>query len=139
MAELAAATREGKGPAPDTAPVIRCRECGILSVPDAEDIHTLPEHDKTHAWTCTYPKWMIGPDYPENLTALPSLLIDADLLRVSLDEAVSKKNNLAKRYGAGEENWLLLLIEGFPPVSGIDSLLHAYAWGEFDAVFWRVY
>lgn len=135
LADLAPAAREGKGPTPDRSPVIRCRECGTLSVPDVNDIHTLPEHDQTHAWICTYPKWMISPDYPENLTALPELFIDADLLRVSLDEAVAKKNDRARRYGAGEENWLLLLIEGFPPVGNVDSLLKAYDWGGLDAVF----
>lgn len=135
LAELTASIREGKAPNPDKEPVIQCRECGTLRLSHIRDIHIIPEHDETHAWTCTYPKAMVDPDHPENLTALPELPLGIEQLTKSIAEAVSKKNDRAQRYGKGQKNWLVLIIEGFPPISGADSLLLNFNWESLDAVF----
>ena len=135
LAELTASIREGKAPNPDKAPVIQCRECGTLRVPHIRDIHIIPRHDETHAWTCTYPRTMIGPDHPENLTALPELPLGIEQFKKSVSEAVSKKNLRAQTCGKGQKNWLVLIIEGFPPICGVDSLLLNFNWESLDAVF----
>ena len=135
LAELTASIREGKSPNPGKEPVIQCRECGTQRVSHIRDIHILPEHDETHAWTCTYPKAMIDLEHPENLTALPELHLGIEQLRKSIAEAVSKKNQRAQRYGKGQENWLVLIMEGFPDIPGFDSLLLNFNWESLDAVF----
>ena len=135
LSALADGTRAGKAPDPTKNPVIQCRECGILDVNDVLDIHHIPEHDENHTWTCVYPRYMIGPDWPDNLTVLPELKIDIDHVKTAITERLERKISRAQRFGSGTPNWLMLVIEGFPPVEGFDSLLRDFDWEGMDGVF----
>ena len=135
LGALTAGTQVGKAPNPTKTPVIQCQQCGTMAAPEITDVHILPEHDESHVWTCTYPGKMVGPDWPENLTALPELRIDAEQIQAAITKAVGEKTDRAKRFGQGKQNWLVLLIEGFPPVEEFDSLLRGFNWEGLDGVF----
>lgn len=135
LAQLADSARAGKEAVPAQAPVIKCRQCGQQDISDIADVHILPKHDEKHIWTCTYPKSMVGPDWADNLTALPELRIDAEQFRASIERAVSSKAKRAKRYGVGKQNWLVLIIEGFPTTEWVGTELHDMDWQSLDAVF----
>ena len=135
LSQLTDSVRAGKEAVPSQAPVIKCRECGQQEVPDITDVHILPAHDESHVWTCTYPRSMVGSDWADNLTALPELRIDAEQFRDSIERAVSAKAKRAKRCGVGKQNWLVLIIEGFPTTEWIETVLHDMDWQSLDAVF----
>ena len=135
LASIADIIRAGKATAPQGAPVVQCKQCGTWEDRTITNVHVLPPHDSTHEWVCTYPKWMIDPEWADNLTALPNLLIKPGDLRNAVTEAVKDKDTRARRFGKGNQNWLVLSIEGFP----LDERLHeelAYIdWKSLDAVF----
>lgn len=135
LASMVDAIRSGKAVAPKVGPLIQCKQCGTWEDGTITDAHVLPEHDINHIWVCTYPKSMIGPEWTEHLTALPNLAIGSGDLRSAVTEAVDEKDALAKRFGEGEQNWLILSVEGFP----LDERLHAeladIEWRNLDAVF----
>ena len=135
LASLADIIRAGKATPPQTAPVVQCKECGTWEDRTVTNVHVLPRHDSAHQWVCTYPKWMIGPEWAENLTALPNLLIKSGDLRAAVTEAVKEKDNRARRFGQGKQNWLVLSIEGFPLDERLHEELSHIDWKSLDAVF----
>ena len=135
LAALADGTRAGKAPAPMGKPIIQCQQCrDPIEVDGISDIHVLPDHDESHRWTCVYPGWMIGPDWPD-VTALPELRINMEHLATVITERYLEKVDRAKRFGAEGGNWLVLVIEGFPPVEGFESFLRSFNWDGLDGVF----
>ena len=135
LGELVDSVRSGKAPEPQGLPIVQCRECGRQDVPGLTDVHILPRHDESHKWTCTFPQRFMGPDWPGNLTALPELKLDLDHLCGAIAKAVSRKNERVSRFGRGKQNWLVLIIEGFPYIEGLETLLHDFDWQSFDGVF----
>ena len=135
--KLTAGTRAGKEAVPSQGPVIKCssRKCGLQKVPHISDVHILPEHDESHVWTCTYPQGMVSPDWSGDLTALPELRIDPEQFRTAIERAVTGKDKLARCSGDGKQNWLVLIIEGFPPVGWVATELSNMDWQSLDAVF----
>lgn len=125
LATLTAGTRSGKTKKPDKSPLIQCNICGTIETSDTEDVHKLPPHNESHFWTCTYPSSMIATDYPEDLTALPELHINSEHFIQGINNAIREKSDRAKRFGADKPNWLVLIIEGFPPTDGLyEEMLH---------------
>ena len=135
FAALTAATREGKAVVPTKSPVISCSECGISDASDIDDVHCLPNHDPSHAWTCTYPKDMFGKDWVEHVTALPELVVGKSHLDQAIAKALGRKKGKPENFGKGELNWLVLIIEGFPFIPDWYEQIPEMAWPNFDAVF----
>ena len=135
FAALTAATREGRAVVPDKAPVISCRECGNIPVPELEDVRRLPNHDPNHFWTCTYPQDMLGHDWEGHITALPELVVGKDQLEQAVANALDRKKGKPNQFGKGEQNWLALIVEGFPLVPGWQEQILGMDWSDFDAVF----
>ena len=134
LAAFIDARRPGKAVNPDKVPVMQCRECGTWAEPEITDVHAPPDHDESHIWTCTYPRNMIGDDWPEHLTVLPEIHIDDKHFLREVVKAADAKSERAKRYGAGRQNWLILLVEGFPHVEGLYEQLRHADWQALDAV-----
>ena len=134
LAALTAGQRVGKAVIPDKAPVVQCQQCGRFEVPEITDIHILPNHNENHVWTCTYPSSMIGPEWPEHLTALPELHMDAQDLMQQVIEAAGEKSRKAQRDASGKRNWLVLVIQGFPPIGEWYEQLRHYDWQAMDGV-----
>ena len=135
LSALADGTRAGKVPVRVDVPTIICKECGTCEAPDLHDVHVIPQHDENHVWTCVYPGRMITPDWYENLTILPELRIDSGLLETAIAERVCTKSSRARKFGRGKQNWLVLLVEGFPPIEGFASVIRDVGWEDFDGVF----
>ena len=135
LAALADIIRSGDAVEPQESPIVQCKECGTWEDNIITDVHVLPEHDINHEWVCTYPKSMIGPPWTEHLTALPDLLIKPGDLRASVRKAVKKKDDLSKRFGEGNQNWLILSIEGFPLDEKLHDELGNIEWKDLDSVF----
>ena len=134
LAALTDGQRAGKAATPDKVPVVQCRQCGIFEVPEVIDIHNLPDHDENHVWTCTYPAGMIGPDWPDHLTALPELCIDAQHFMEQIKKAADAKSDKAQRDDSGNRNWLVLVIQGFPTIEGWYEQLRHSDWQGIDGV-----
>ena len=128
------ARRAGKAVNPDKVPVIQCHKCGNQPVPEITDVHNPPHHDESHVWTCTYPSNMISDDWPEHLTVLPEIHIDDKHFLRGVVEAADDKSEKAKRYGAGSQNWLIMLVQGFPPIQEWYEQLRHVDWQAMDAV-----
>lgn len=135
LSELVAGTRAGEEAVPSLTPVVKCKQCGTFEVSGITNVHDLPEHDESHLWTCTYPKSMVGLDWPDNLTALPELRIGPEQFRASIERAVREKTERAILNGRGQQNWLVLIIEGFPFTDWINVELQKMNWQSLDAVF----
>ena len=135
FAALTAATREGRAVVPDKAPVISCQQCGNIAVPELDDVRRLPNHDPNHVWTCTYPQDMLGHDWAGHITALPELVVGKDRLEQAVANALDRKKGKPNQFGNGEQNWLALIVEGFPPVPGWHEQILGMDWSDFDAVF----
>lgn len=136
LAAMADIIRSGKAARPKEAPIIQCKQCDKpWDDRSITDVHTLPLHDSSHEWVCTYPARMIGPEWTGPLTALPNLLIKPGDLRTAVIEAVDDKDDRAKRFGKGKENWLILGIEGFPTDQSLHDELAGINWKSLDAVF----
>lgn len=136
LAAMADIIRAGNAATPEDAPIIQCKQCRKPSEDRSiTDVHTLPLHDSSHEWVCTYPARMIGPEWIGPLTALPNLLIKPGDLRTAVIEAVDDKHDRAKRFGKGKENWLILSIEGFPTDQSLHDELAGIDWKSLDAVF----
>ena len=78
---------------------------------------------------------MIGSDWHENLTILPDLKINIGDFKAAIAGRVREKASLAKKFGIGKQNWLVLLIEGFPPMEGFESVFRDVGWDDFNGVF----
>ena len=135
LASMVDIIRTGKAVEPQEAPTIQCKQCGAWEDRTIADVHVLPAHDSNHECVCTYPKSMIGPEWTGHLTALPNLLIRPGDLRTAVTEAVEEKDNLAKRFGEGKQNWLILSVEGFPLDERLHDELADIEWRNLDAVF----
>ena len=135
VAYFTAAHQAGKAVNPKESPVITCRECGTVDALEIRDIHTLPQHDPSHSWTCTYPASMLGPGGIEPITALPELFTGPEQLKAAVTNAAKEKSDRAQRFGRGQQNWLVLVIEGFFPTRGLnEQLLYDVDWGNMDGV-----
>ena len=135
LASMVDIVRTGKAVAPQEAPRIQCKQCGSWEDRTVADVHMLPTHDSSHEWVCTYPKWMIGPEWAGDLTALPNLLIEPGDLRIAVTEAAEDKEKRAKRFGRGRQNWLILSVEGFPLDERLHEELADIEGNKLDAVF----
>ncbi len=135
LASMVDTIKTGKAAAPQGAPTIQCKQCGAWEDRTITDVHVLPAHDSNHEWVCTYPKSMIGPEWTGDLTALPNLLVRPGDLRTAITEAVEEKDNRAKHFGVGKQNWLILSVEGFPLDERLHDELADIEWRNLDAVF----
>ena len=134
LAALTDGQRVGKAANPDQVPVVQCHQCGIFEVPEVNDVHALPDHDENHVWTCTYPAGMVGPDWPDPLTSLPELRIDAQHLMEQINKAADAKSAKAQGDDSGNRNWLVLVVQGFPTFEEwYEQLLHC-DWQGIDGV-----
>ena len=66
---------------------------------------------------------------------MPNLPIKAGDLRIAVAEAVKEKGGLARRFGEGSQNWLILSVEGFPLNERLHEEIANVDWGNLDAVF----
>ena len=135
LASIVDIIRTGKAIPPQEAPRVQCKQCGTWEDRTIADVHVLPPHDSNHEWVCTYPKWMIGLEWTEHLTALPNLPIKPGDLRAAVKEAVEEKVDRARRFGEGKQNWLILSVEGFPLDERLHEELADIEWKGLDAVF----
>ena len=135
LASISDVIRAGKATAPQGSPVVQCKQCGSQEDKTITDVHELPTHDSSHEWVCTYPKDMIGPEWTENLTTLPNLMMRPGDLLTAVTEAVDEKDDRARRFGQGKQNWLILSVEGFPLDERLHEELACIDWKGLDAVF----
>ena len=132
---LASNALAGKEAQPEDKPVLQCKQCGEHEVDGIYDVHTLPAHDESHHWACTYPKSMIGPDWDNHIVALPELKFTQESFKERIKSAAERKNSRVERYGGGKQNWLVLIVEGFPVEPDWYENISELGWDKFDGVF----
>lgn len=135
FSRLASNALVGKEAHPKEKPVLQCKKCGESEVDGIHDVHTLPAHDERHDWICTYPKSMIGPDWDNHIVALPQLKVTQKSLEERIKKAAQEKNSRVERYGGTKQNWLVLMIEGFPVKPDWYENISELGWDRFDGVF----
>ena len=132
---LASNALAGKEAKPKDKPVLQCKQCGEHEVDGIYDVHTLPAHDESHDWVCTYPKSMIGPKWDNHMVALPELKLSKESFEERIKSAAQRKNSRVERYGGANQNWLVLIVEGFPVEPDWYENISELGWGKFDGVF----
>ncbi|MCY4578410.1 MAG: hypothetical protein OXD31_05115 [Chloroflexi bacterium] len=135
FSRLASIALVGKEAHPKDKPVLQCKQCGEYELDDIYDVHTLPAHDESHDWVCTYPKSMIAPDWDNHIVALPELKLTQESFEERIKRAAQRKNSRVERYDGANQNWLVLIVEGFPVKSDWYENISKLGWGNFDGVF----
>ena len=135
FSQLASLSVSGREAHPGASPILQCTQCGQAEVPDFSDVHNLPDHDEKHVWTCTFPKSILGPDWDDHIVALPVIRLTKQLLEEEIRKATNRKSKKVDRFGGGSQNWLVLLIEGFPVEPDWYEDIGNLDWDTFDGVF----
>ena len=132
---LASNALAGKETQPKDKPMLQCKQCGEYEMEGIYDVHTLPAHDESHYWVCTYPKSMIGPDWDNHIVALPELKLTRESFEERIKSAAQRKNSRVERYDGANQNWLVLIVEGFPVEPDWYENISELGWDRFDGVF----
>lgn len=135
FSRLASNALVGKEAHPNDKPVLQCKRCGVSEMDSIYDVHTLPTHDESHDWICTYPKSMIDLDWDNHLVALPELKLTQESFEEQIKSAAQRKDSRVVRYGGANQNWLVLIVEGFPVEPDWYENLSKLGWDRFDGVF----
>ncbi len=135
FSRLASSALVGKEARPKDKPVVQCKQCGASEADGIYNVHSLPAHDESHDWVCTYPKSLIGSDWDNHIVALPELKLTQESFEERIDSAAQRKSNRVERYGGSNQNWLVLIVEGFPVEPDWYKNISSLCWERFDGVF----
>ena len=112
--DLVAMSQKGRAPEPQDGGILHCLECRGKEDISGATLENLPEHDETHRWVIYLPNDKAEKGMPGSLTVAPLLTIDQEGLTEELQKAVRQKSDIIAAQGTEQENWVVVIAQGFP-------------------------
>ena len=112
--DLVAMSQTGRAPQPRDGGILRCSDCRKTQVVPDATLEKLPKHDENHKWVLYLPNVQAMEGIPKALTVTPLLTINQEGFTDELQRAVWSKSRIIADQGAGHENWVVVIAQGFP-------------------------